>query len=69
LGLEADAEKGRFVREILPGLSAIPVRRIARQAGISLRHASLVRDGLAVPHPLHKDALAWLVGCREGAGA
>ena len=34
LGLDIDAEKARFLREIQPGLSAVSVRRIARVAGI-----------------------------------
>jgi hypothetical protein len=40
-----------FRREILPLLRTIPIRRIAREVGISLRYASLIRRGEYVPHP------------------
>lgn len=46
-----------FRREILPLLQSVPVRRIARGAGISLYYASLIRRGLCVPHPRHWEAL------------
>jgi transcriptional regulator with XRE-family HTH domain len=40
-----------FRREILPLLRTVPIRRIAREVGISLRYASLIRRGEYVPHP------------------
>jgi hypothetical protein len=42
----------------LPGLLHVPIRQIAKTAGISLRYASLIRRGQRVPHPRHWDALA-----------
>jgi hypothetical protein len=69
LGLDMDEEEAGFVREILPGLNSVSARRIAREAGISLRDASLVQRGLAVPHPMHNVALALMAGCGEGAQA
>ena len=51
------AERAIFRKEILPRLSGIPVRQIARAAGISLRYASMIRRGLHIPHPLHYAAL------------
>ena len=46
-----------FRREILPLLRTVPVRRIAREVGISLRYASLIRRGEYVPHPRWWEAL------------
>jgi transcriptional regulator with XRE-family HTH domain len=46
-----------FRREILPLLRTIPIRRIAREVGISLRYASLIRRGEYVPHPRWWEAL------------
>ena len=44
-------ERQRFLVEILPRLRSVTVTRIARQTGISLRYASLVKKGLNIPHP------------------
>lgn len=44
-------------REVLALLQSLPVRRIARGAGLSLYYASLIRRGLCVPHPRHWEAL------------
>ena len=46
-----------FRREILPLLRTVPIRRIAHEAGISLRYASLIRRGEYVPHPRWWEAL------------
>ena len=69
LGLNIGTQKARCIREIMPGLAAVSVRRIATEPGISLRCASLGRRGLAVPHPMHNHALALLVGGGEGVEA
>jgi CRISPR-associated endonuclease Cas1 len=39
-----------FRAEILPGLTGIPVERIARETGLSLAHAWRIRRGERVPH-------------------
>jgi len=38
---------------------------IVKAAGFSRHYASLVRRGLHVPHPVHYEALAYLVDCRR----
>jgi transcriptional regulator with XRE-family HTH domain len=40
-----------FRCEILPLLRSLPIRRIAREVGISPRYASLIRRGEYVPYP------------------
>ncbi|MDR7555719.1 MAG: CRISPR-associated endonuclease Cas1 [Armatimonadota bacterium] len=57
-----------FRREILPLLRSVPLERIVRAAGISLRYASLIRRGLYVPHPRHWEALRRAVETRDGWG-
>ncbi len=42
-----------FGRDILPGLRAVPLSRILEATGLSLRHCSVIRQGLKVPHPRH----------------
>ncbi len=44
-------ERQRFITEIYPRLQSITVTRLAKQAGVSPRYASLVKKGLNVPHP------------------
>ena len=61
LGLDIDAEKERFVREILPGLRAVTILQIVKATEFSRHYASLVRRGLYVPHPVHYKALSSLV--------
>ena len=46
-----------FRREILPLLRTVPLHRIAREVGISLRYASLIRHGDYLPHPRWCEAL------------
>ncbi len=46
-----------FVREILPGLQGLPLRRLAAATGLSIQHCGLIRRGLRVPHPRHWDGL------------
>jgi hypothetical protein len=42
-----------FRCDILPGLAAVPVRRIAHATGLSVGYASRVRRGLVTPYPMH----------------
>lgn len=46
-----------FVREILPSLQGIPLRRLAATTGLSVQHCGMIRRGLRVPHPRHWEAL------------
>lgn len=46
-----------FRRNILPRLQGIPLRRIARVTGLSIRYCSLFRRGLYVPHARHWNEL------------
>jgi len=62
LGLDLEFERQRFVAEIQPKLAGLTVKQIQRACGLSLRYALLIRDGRYVPHPVHYDALADLVG-------
>jgi hypothetical protein len=62
LGLDADREKARFKRDILPLLQGIPLSHIMKATGFSRRYASMARRGLYTPHPAHYDALADLAG-------
>jgi CRISPR-associated endonuclease Cas1 len=48
-GGEADEEMYR--REILPGLSTIPLARLMNATGLSLRYCALIRKGAQIPHP------------------
>lgn len=61
-----DADPGIFDREILPGLSGVPLSRIMGAAGISVRYASLIRRGSKRPHPRHWEALRALAPERVG---
>ncbi len=38
---------------------------IVKVTGFSWQYASLVRRGLYVPHPVHCEAMAYLVDCRR----
>lgn len=62
LGLDAEDEKARFVREIRPRLVDVPIRRIAKATGWSPYYASLVRRGSRVPHPVYYPGLRRLIG-------
>ena len=44
-----------------PTLLFLPLSRIVEATGVSLRWASLIRQGLRIPHPMHYDAFARLV--------
>jgi hypothetical protein len=68
LGLDLEAEKERFRRDILPGLEDFSVLEIVKATGFSRQYASLVRRGLYVPHAAHYEALGRLVDCRREVG-
>ena len=61
LGLSMEAERERFVHDILPRLGKLSIMEIVKATGFSPRYASLVRRGAYVPHPAHYVALARLV--------
>ncbi len=46
-----------FVRDILPVIQSIPLRRLAQATGLSIQHCGMIRRGLRVPHPRHWEAL------------
>jgi len=46
-----------FVRDILPGLQSVPVRKMAEATGLTRAYWGMVRRGLYVPHPRHWGAL------------
>lgn len=45
-----------FQREILPLIQNVPLSRLQRATGLSLRYVSLIRRGERVPHPRHWSA-------------
>jgi CRISPR-associated endonuclease Cas1 len=45
-----------FRRDILPLIQHVPLSRLQRATGLSLRYVSLIRRGERTPHPLHWDA-------------
>jgi hypothetical protein len=47
-----------FEREILPVIQNVPLSRLQRATGLSLRYVSLIRRGERTPHPRHWQALA-----------
>src|SRR5262249_49751821 len=46
-----------FEREILPSIRDVPLGRLVRATGLSLRYCSQIRRGEKVPHPRHWEAL------------
>jgi len=56
-----DAERERFLREILRRLAGVKLSQIQNAIGCSVRYASLIRRGERLPHPMHFKALAALV--------
>ena len=58
---EIERERERFGREILPTLANIPVSRISKTTGLSIRYAAIVRAGKCTPHPVHYEALEQLL--------
>jgi hypothetical protein len=55
-----------FQREILPLLQGVPLRRLVKATGLSLRYCSLIRRGEKVPHPRHWEAFRAAIGDRGG---
>jgi hypothetical protein len=47
-----------FEREILPSIHGVPLSRLVKATGLSLRYCSQIRRGEKVPHPRHWAALA-----------
>jgi hypothetical protein len=62
-GREWDERHGKLVdlsafqRDILPLIQGIPLSRLQRATGLSLRYVSLIRRGERTPHPRHWKAL------------
>lgn len=56
-----------FEREILPAIQGVPLSRLQRATGLSLRYVSQIRRGERTPHPRHWSA--FLTAADEGAGA
>jgi CRISPR-associated endonuclease Cas1 len=54
------ADDRDFKRDILPRLQGVTLRRIMEATGLSKRFASQIRNGLAVPHHRHWEALSRL---------
>jgi CRISPR-associated endonuclease Cas1 len=52
-----------FEREILPTIRLVPLSRLMRATGLSLRYVSQIRRGEKTPHPRHWSAL---VGAADG---
>lgn len=46
-----------FERDILPLIQGVPLSRLQRATGLSLRYVSLIRRGERTPHPRHWQAL------------
>ncbi len=46
-----------FNREILPLIQGVPLSRLQRATGLSLRYVSQIRRGEKTPHPRHWAAL------------
>jgi hypothetical protein len=57
---DAALDREQFAREILPLLQSVPIRRIQRATGLTLRYVSLIRRGDVIPHPRHWDILRTL---------
>jgi hypothetical protein len=48
---------GAFEREILPTIQQVPLSRLMRATGLSLRYVSQIRRGEKTPHPRHWQSL------------
>jgi hypothetical protein len=63
LAREWDEQHGKLVdlsafqRDILPLIQGVPLSRLQRATGLSLRYVSLIRRGERTPHPRHWQAL------------
>lgn len=60
-GLSIEKEQKRFIEEIQPKLSSVPLSAIMNATGLSIRYCSLIKSGAYIPHPVHYAALAGLV--------
>jgi hypothetical protein len=60
--LPAWLTQSAYREKILPRLASITVPEIARRLGVSEPYAAKVRKAQFVPHPMHWQALARLVG-------
>lgn len=64
-----------FQRDILPLIQGVPLSRLQRATGLSLRYASLIRRGERTPHPRHWQAIAAVaanlnhVSAKSGSGS
>jgi CRISPR-associated endonuclease Cas1 len=54
-----------FGREILPSIQSVPLSRLQRATGLSLRYVSQIRRGEKTPHPRHWTALAETASVRK----
>lgn len=66
-GVDLEAERERFKKDILPALQAVPLSRIIKATGLSRRYASMIRRGMCIPHPARYEALSQLIhgeGCQ-----
>ena len=50
-----------FQRDILPLIQDIPLSRLQRATGLSLRYVSLIRRGERTPHPRHWQVLILVI--------
>jgi hypothetical protein len=63
-----DEQHGKLVdlsalqRDILPLIQGVPLSRLQRATGLSLRYVSLIRRGERTPHPRHWEALLAAAG-------
>jgi CRISPR-associated endonuclease Cas1 len=50
-------DPGEFAREILPVIQEVPLSRLVKATGLSVRYVSQIRRGEKIPHPRHWVAL------------
>lgn len=55
--MHARPDPTEFTQNILPRLQQLPLRKIMKATGLSLRYCSMIRRGLRVPHPRHWEIL------------
>jgi len=53
--------KETYLSQLLPRLGELPTRRVARELGVTIMYAGMIRKGY-VPHPRHWQMLANLAG-------
>jgi hypothetical protein len=56
-----------FKRDVLPLIQGVPVSRLQRATGLSLRYVSQIRRGEKTPHPRHRPALVATADYEDGA--